>query len=191
MSKSILVLGASIALSACSLGGSAPKQLLSLSSTAVVPVDTQRTVAAGNTLTVFVPSAGAALSGTRIPVYDGGTAVAYVKDAVWLDTPARQFQRLLSETIAANSSRVVLDVRQTVVDPGTRLTGSLITFGIDASAGQAVVTFDAQRSVGREQVNIRRFESRVPVSTVDALNSAQALNRAANEVAVAVAAWVG
>lgn len=178
-------------LSGCSLLGSkTPPQLLTLTTSAPLAADTQRTASAGNTLTVLVPSAAAAVAGTRVPVYDGGIAVAYVKDAVWVDAPARQLQRLLGETIAARSERVVLDPRQSTVDPGTRVSGSLVRFGIDAATNEAVVTFDAQLVRDAGSVVTRRFEARAPVAAIDALNAATSLNQAANAVAVQVADWV-
>lgn len=178
-------------LGGCSfLGGSTPPQLLTLSASTPLPANTQRTATAGNTLTVQVPTAAAAVAGTRVPVYDGGTAIAYVKDAVWVDAPARQLQRLLSETIAARSDRVVLDPRQSSVDPGARVSGSLARFGIDAVTNEAVVTFDAQLVRDAGTVLTRRFEARASIAAVDALNAATGLNRAANDVAVQVADWV-
>ncbi len=179
-----------LALAACSFGGKPPKQLLALTPPAVqpnagVPIDPARSI------TVITPAAAAAINGPRVPVYQGPNAYAYVKDARWIEPPARQFQALLTEALRAKGGRLVLDARQTNVDPGQRLGGSLIAFGVDATSGQAVVTYDAILTRGVEASASRRFEARVPVGTIDALNSAAALDRAANQVASEVAAWVG
>lgn len=178
------------ALAACSFGGKPPKQLLALTPPVVQPnsgvgVDPARSI------TVITPAAAAIIAGPRVPVYQGPNAFAYVKDARWVEPPARQFQSLLTEALRAKGGRLVLDARQTTVDPGQRLGGSLIAFGIDATTSQAVVTYDAILTRGVEASASRRFEARVPVTTIDALGSAAALDRAANQVASEVAAWVG
>lgn len=174
-----------------SFGAKPPKQLLELTPTATVAPDTARTSSAGATLTVLYPSAYAPISGNRVPVYDGETAVAFVKDALLVDAPARQFQRLLSETIAAKTNRVVLDVRQTALDPGARLTGALLKFGVDPARMQAVVIYDAVLTRAPERVETRRFAASAPVAAVDPLNVGAALNRASNDIAAQVAEWVG
>lgn len=191
MKRSCLLLIAVLAAGGCSLGGKAPRQLLSLSAASTLPAGGPRTATAENSLTVLVPGAVSAVAGNRVPVYDGGTAIAYVADARWIDTPARQLQALLSETIAARTDRVVLDPRQTTADTGTRIGGTLQQFGIEAATNQAVVTFDAQRSRPDGRIDVRRFQARAPVAAIDALNAASALNTAANAVATEVAAWVG
>src|SRR3546814_5629496 len=71
------------------------------------------------------------------------TSIAYVADTQWVDRPGRLFQRLLSETIAAKTGRVVLNPDQFSGEPSTRLQGELIDFGIAARSSQAVVTYDA------------------------------------------------
>src|SRR3546814_5391887 len=45
---------------------------------------------------------------------------SYVADTQWVDRPGRLFQRLLSETIAANTGRVVLNPDQFSGEPSTR-----------------------------------------------------------------------
>lgn len=191
MTRKLLALIATLPLSACiSFGAKPPKQLLTLAATAQVAPDTRRMAGPGETVTVLYPSAAAAISGNRVPVYDGPNAIAYVKDALWVDSPSHQFQRLLSETIAAKTNRVVLDLRQYTVDPGTRLTGSLLFFGVDAARSEAVVTFDGILARDNAHVETRRFESRVPVSRIDPLGAGAAISAAANNVAGEVAAWL-
>ena len=172
-----------------SFGGKPPKQLLTLDSSSVVPVGVTRSAGAGQTITILSPSAPAAIMATRVPVYRGGIAIAYVKDAAWIDSPARLFQRLLSETVAAKTGKIVLDLRQYTTDPGLRVQGSLLMFGIDEDKSEAVVTYDAV--IARDKgLDNRRFEARVAVGVIDATTVGPALNEAANKVAADVADWV-
>jgi cholesterol transport system auxiliary component len=85
----------------------------------------------------------------------------------------------------------VLDPRQFTFDPGQRLTGTLQEFGFEETGSEAVVIYDAAIARGANAVETRRFEARVPVAAIDAANAPAALNRAANDVAAQVAAWVG
>ena len=172
-----------------SFGGKPPKSLLNLTSDASIDVGTVRTAAPGQAITILMPTASTAIAAPRIPVYEGGVAIAYVKDAVWVDTPARLFQHLLSETVAAKTGKIVLDLRQYTTDPGLRIQGTLQMFGIDADKSQAVVTYDAVITRGTS-LETRRFEARVPVAVIDAPSAGAALSRASNAVAVEVADWV-
>lgn len=172
-----------------SFGGKPPKQLLTLSATSTVAAGVTRTAAAGQTVTILTPSAPAAIVAPRVPVYRGGVAIAYVKDAMWVESPVRLFQRLLSETVAAKTGKIVLDLRQYTADPGLRVQGNLLMFGIDESKSEAVVTYDAV--IMREKaLDSRRFESRVRVDVIDAMTAGPALNEAANRVAADVADWI-
>ena len=136
--------------------------------------------------------AGLVVTGSAIPVAENETAIAYVKDAQWVEPPARLFARLMSDTIAAKTGRVVLSTAQSFADPGARLTGELRQFGVDAGTHQAVVVFDA--SLVRNDRHVfekRRFMATTPMAKVDAANVGFALNQAANQVAGEVADWVG
>jgi cholesterol transport system auxiliary component len=54
-----------------------------------------------------------------------------------------------------------------------------------------VVTYDASLvRAGKETVEKRRFEARVPVTAIDAATAGPAISQAANQVAVEVATWV-
>jgi cholesterol transport system auxiliary component len=150
-----------------------------------------RTAPAGEAITVVVPTAPAELNTPRVPVRTGATQVAYVQDAQWVEVPTILFARLVSETIAAKTGRVVLDPKQFTFDPGQRLTGNLQTFGLDADRMEAVLVYDAAVSRGKDSVETRRFEARVPVAALDAASAPAALNQAANQVAAEIAAWVG
>jgi len=187
---SVLVLGA--ALSGCvSLGGKPPESLLSLSSVAQVAANDSRTAQAGEAITIHVPVVPQALASNRVLVMSGATALAYVKDAVWAEPPARLFQRVVSETVAAKTGRVVLDVRQLALDQGLQVTGTLSAFGIDSNAGQAVVTYDAAMTADHGRtVRTRRFDARVPLGEIKPDSAGRALNAAANKVAEDVAGWI-
>jgi cholesterol transport system auxiliary component len=109
-----------------------------------------------------------------------------------VEAPARLFQRLLSETVAARTNRLVLDESQYITGPGELLAGELLEFGIEAGTNEAVVTYQALRLTGNgETVSQRRFEARQLVGEINAANVGTALNRAANRVAADVAGWLG
>jgi cholesterol transport system auxiliary component len=193
MIRALVASAGALALAGCiSFGAKPPPQLLTLSSDAVVPVGQAQSSAGGSTITIAVPAVPQAIATLRVPVQQGPTAVAYVKDAQWVEPPARQFARLLSDTVTAKTGRVVLSQQQSFADPGARLAGELRSFGMDAGSSEAVVVFDASliRSEGRA-VEKRRFEARIPAGAIDAASVGPALNQAANQVATQVADWVG
>ncbi len=179
-----------LALGGCvSFGPKAPKILMAMTTSAAVPVGSVRQASADNTLLILTPTASAAVSTVRIPVYDG-TAISYVADGAWNEPPVRALQRLLSETVTARTAKIVLDPRQFGANPAMRLSGQLQRFGIDPVAMQAVITFDAQLSREAGRVETRRFEAKAPLGAIDAPQSGTALNRAANDLAAQVADWV-
>jgi cholesterol transport system auxiliary component len=189
--RPFLAVAAALAVSGClSFGPDVPPTLMRLTSDAQVAASS-RTAPAAEAITVVAPSAPAELNTPRVPVRTGTTQVAYVKDAQWVEVPSVLFARLLSETIAARTGRVVLDPKQFTFDPGQRLTGTLHTFGLDADSMQAVLIYDAAVSRGKYAVETRRFEARVPVAALDAASAPAALNQVANQVAAEVAAWIG
>ena len=189
--RPFLVLAAALAVSGClSFGPKVPPVLMRLTSDAQIAA-TGRTAPATEAITVVPPTAPAELNTPRVPVRTGTTQVAYVKDAQWVEVPTILFARLVSETIAAKTGRVVLDPKQFTFDPGQRLTGTLQTFGLDADRMEAVLVYDAAVSRGKDSVETRRFEARVPVAALDAASAPAAHNQAANQVAAEVAAWIG
>lgn len=191
--KKLLIGLAALPLAGCiSFGEQPPKALLTLSSTEQVPVGREQSSAGARTVTIQVPVVPQELATNRIPVQSNLTDVAYVRDAQWVELPARQFARVMSDTVAARTGRVVLSGAQAMGSPGARLSGELRTFGVDAGASAAVVTFDA--ALVRDEggaLEKQRFEVRVPVAAIEAAPVAVALNQAANQVAVQVADWVG
>ncbi len=193
MKHAIALIVAATALSGCvRFGAEPPPSLLTITSAEQRAADSERTVVAGEAITVSVPLVPQSLANTRMAVADGGTSVAYVKDAVWTEPPARLFQRVLSDTIAAKSGKVVLDPRQFSLDPGIVVSGQLSQFGLDARTNEAVIVFEAAVSSDRGQrVRTRRFEAREPVSEIKPLPASAALNTAANRIAGEIAAWIG
>lgn len=183
-----------ISLSGCiGLGGKPPPFLLTLDADAAPESGTARTAAEAATLTILIPTAPQKLRTTRIPVQQDGSSVAYVKDAQWVEAPARLFQRLVSETVAARTPRVVLDEGQYLTAPGEQLAGQLMDFGVDARTNEAVVVYQAMLvSAGGKTVTQRRFEVREPiVGKIEAKPVGDALRAAANKVAAELTEWLG
>lgn len=188
----LIALGA-VSLSACvSFGAKPPPFLLTLDADAAPVAGEARTAGEAATLTILIPNAPQKLRTTRIPVQQDGASVAYVKDAQWVEAPQRLFQRLVSETVAARSNRVVLDEGQYLTAPGEQLAGQLMEFGVDARTGEAVVVYQAMLvAAGGKTVTQRRFEVRESIGRIEAKPVGEALARAANRVAVDVAGWLG
>ena len=187
----ILLAGTLIALSGCvSFGGKAPKVLLTLTPVTTVIAGTTRAATPAQTMVVLPIIAPASIATVRIPVYDGRSELSYVKDAAWNEMPARLFQRMLSETIAAKTSRVVIDFRQASLDPGTQLSGQLQKFGVDPQTMRAIVVYDGILRRSGNTVEARRFEASVPIGAIEGREVGRVLNQAANDVAAQIADWV-
>lgn len=185
-----LPLLAAIALAGCFGGARVPPTLLTLTP-AAADAAIARGADAGQAVTIEVPVASREIRQVRVPVLEGPGRVTYVRNLQYVETPDRLFQQLLSETVKRTTSRVVLDPRQTGVDPGLRVTGFLHRFGHDAASGQVIVTYDATlSSSGGTRVETRRFSASVPADG-RAETVGPAINAAANEVARAAAAWIG
>ena len=187
----LLVAMGMISLTACFGGKKLPPTLLTLTSSALAPASISRIAAPGEAITIDVPVVPKELASTRVPALVGPTAVAYIKDLLWVDAPDKLFQDLLQETTLRTTSRVVLDPRQASLDPGVSLSGTLTRFGYDTATGAVVVRYDgALASAGGTRVATRRFEASVPADGT-AATVGPALNAAANQVATEVARWVG
>ena len=185
----LIVAGAS----GCALmgGGKAPKNLITLSSTAPDPGPIARSGNAAESVTIEAPVIAKEIRTTRVAAQVGSTTVAYIKDLTLVDTPDKLFKDLLGETVLRTTNRVVLDPQQSNLDPGLMVTGRLTNFGYDGSQGTAFVRYDAALSTaGGTRVETRRFEARAPADGT-AATVGPALNQAANEVAVQVASWIG
>jgi cholesterol transport system auxiliary component len=192
MTKRFLPLLLAMPLAGClSLGGKPPKVLLTINPTAALPVGSTQNSATAKTVTVMVPVVPQSIAVERVPVQTGDQ-IAYVTDAAWVEAPQRLFARLMSDTIAAKTGRVVLSSAQSFSDPGARLSGELRNFGVDGTTREAVVTFEGSLIRNdASKVEKKRFEARVPMTQIDANSVGPALNQAANQVAGEVADWVG
>lgn len=179
-------------LAACvNFGGKPPEKLFSLTPHAQLQAGTARTGATGRSLIVAYPETPKLLETNRIPVQTDDVSFAYVTEGQWADQPGRLFQRLLAETLAAKTDRIILDPAQFGGEPGTRLEGELLQFEINARTRQALVTYDATLlGTNGDQVTKRRFSASKELRVIKAEEAGKALNDAANDVAGQVAAWV-
>lgn len=189
--KSLLApIAAAALLSGClSLSPTPPPSLMTLTAEQRVAPGAARSAGPGDAITIVAPALTPALQTQRVPVTTSDTAIAYLKDALWVETPDVLFQALLSEVVAARTGRVVLSPHQFNADPGTRVTGELQRMGLDARTREGVIVYDAQIS-SSAGVRARRFESRVPAAAEDPQSVAVALNAAANRIAVEFSDWV-
>ena len=190
--NSLCLIAVTLSLAACvSFGAKAPPTLLILTAASGVQRGATQSGSPADALIVLLPETARKIDTNRVPVQIDDSNIAYLKDALWADKPARMMQMLLMETISAKTGRLVLNE----VDAGGKaqqfLSGSLIEFGIDSASMQAVVVYDAVKLVRGQVVEKRRFEAREAVTAVEPGPAGSALNRAANNVAAEVAAWVG
>lgn len=193
LSRPIAVVLGAAALSACvSFGGKPPPFLLTLDADQAPAAGQARTAGEDQALTILIPTAPQKLRTQRVPVQQDDASIAYVKDAQWVEAPQRLFQRLLSETVAARTNRVVLDEGQYLTAPGEQLAGQLMEFGIDETTNEAVVVYQAMLvDTGGKNVTQRRFEAREPIGgKIEAKRVGAALTTAANRVAGDVAGWI-
>jgi len=172
-------------------GGKPPTTLVTLTPEAPEPAQIVRAAAAGQAVTVAVPSSPRELSTVRVPVQLTPSDVQYVANLQLADTPSRLFGDLIAETVRRTTNRVVLSPAQSTFDPGLVVNGQLQRFGYDASTGQVVVTYDGSLSTsGGTRVETRRFTATAPADGTGP-SVGPALNRAANQVALEVARWIG
>jgi len=174
-----------------SFGGETPDNLLTLTPTASAPVGARGSANAGTALVLYEFEAPAALDVTRVPVQIDPTKLAYLQEATWVERPARLLRRLIAETIRTRSGRVVIDGDDPGVLAENRLTGTLRQFGYDVPSSSVVLVFDAVKPGEGSAIETRRFEARIPGIAADRESVGPALNRAANDVAVQIADWVG
>lgn len=181
-----------LALAGCiSLGAKVPEQLLNLTATSAAPAGASASGTSATALTVLDIHAPQELDVTRVPVRINGSSLAYLKDAQWVEKPSRLFERLLSDTIRARGSRLVVSGTDLEYAAATKLSGTLSAMDFDPARGAVVVRFDAVMQTGERQIQTKRFESVVSGVSAQAGPVGDALNRAANDVAGQVADWVG
>jgi cholesterol transport system auxiliary component len=195
LSPTFAIIIAATALGGCSLsgllggGGKAPATLQTLTSEAPDPGPLVRSANAGQAVTVTTPVISTELRTLRVPVQVSPTSVQYVTGLQWVDTPDKLFQNLLEDTIRRTTNRVVLDSSQSGFDPGVTLHGQLERFGYDAQTGQVMVVYNGSMSTA-DGVQSRRFVATAPADGTGP-SVGPALNRAANQVALDVAKWIG
>jgi len=184
--------GLGLTLSGCvSLGAKVPEQLLNLTAASTAPAGASTSGTSATALTVLDIQAPQELDVPRVPVRINGSSLAYLKDAQWVEKPARLFERLLSDTIRAKGNRLVVSGTDLDSAAATKLTGTLSAMNYDPARGAVVVQFDAVLLTSERQIQAKRFESEVTGVAAQAGPVGDALNRAANDVAAQVADWVG
>lgn len=189
--KKGIVLAALLSLAGCvSLGGDTPERLITLTADEQAPVGATVSGEVGKAIVVLDPEADRRIDVQRVPVQVDASTIAYLKDAVWVERPARQFRRLLAETIRAKANRVVVEGSDYEVTGTPIVSGRLTQMGYDAQTQSVVVRFDAQILQEGGAVRTRRFEAEIPGVKADAATVAPALNRAANDVAKEVTEWL-
>lgn len=189
--RAMAALGLAMALSGClSLKAEVPDQLLTLRAETAINAGTGASGTAREAIAVMEPDAPQALDVTRLPVRVSDSRIAYLKDALWVEKPARLFGRLLAETIRASGGRLVLDGGASDSLVPTRLSGQLLDMGYDAPTGGVVMRYEAVLTRADGTISTRRFESVEPGIPAEAGAVGAALNRAANDVARQVAEWV-
>lgn len=180
------------ALAGCvSLGGKVPESLITLTPAAMAPAGSTASGNAQSAIALAEFEAPAKLNVTRVPVQVTDSEIAYVKDAVWNEKPARLLSRLIAETIRARGDRLVVDGDDPGAQAMTRISGTLREFGYDARSGEVVLILDAAKLGAGSSVVTKRFEARIPGVAVEPAPIGAALNQAANRVAGEVATWVG
>ncbi len=192
--RAIAMACACAALSGCvSLGAEPPESLLTLSASSSASAGTSASARTNNlagavaVLPIEVP---AKLDVTRIPVAVSSTEIAYLKDAFWVDKPARLFRRMLGETLRASGQRLVMDTDDAPLLAAQTLRGTLLDMGYDAQSSSVIVRYDAVKTAEDGTVSSRRFEARESGVLAEPGSVGPALNRAANTVAAEVANWV-
>lgn len=187
----IAPLAALLLLGGClNFGGKAPKLLLRLTPAVTAPAGDMGSATLKDALVVMDPETDRRLDVPQVPVQVDDTTIAYLKDATWVEKPARQFRRLLAETIRARDKRLVVEAGDANEGGKSILAGRLLDMGYDARSRSVVVRYDAMREDAAGTVVSRRFEATVAGVAPKVESVAPALDQAANEVARQVADWV-
>ncbi|MGV8128449.1 MAG: ABC-type transport auxiliary lipoprotein family protein [Methanolinea sp.] len=181
-----LVLGGCI-----SLGAKVPPQLLTLTAEQSAPAGAAASGRLADAIVVLEPETDQRLAVPRVPVQVDDASVAYLKDATWVERPARLLQNLLAETLRAKGGgRLVFTGNDINARGASLLNGRLTEMGYDARSRSVVVRFDAMRQSTNGTVATRRFEVVEENVAPKAQEVGPALNKAANAVATQVADWV-
>ncbi|MEO6092548.1 MAG: ABC-type transport auxiliary lipoprotein family protein [Novosphingobium sp.] len=173
-----------------SLGPKVPDHLIALSAEATAPAGELGGGNAAAAIVVLEPETDRSLDVQRVPVQVSASSVAYLKDASWIEKPARQFRGLLAETIRARNHGLVFEGVGFEGGAKRVLSGRLVSMGYDVPSGSVVVRFDALLTGAGGELRAQRFEAKVTGVAAQANAVAPALNTAANQVAAQVADWV-
>ncbi len=178
--------------SACvSLGtAEAPPAFLVLTPQITSDTDSINSSNAADSVVVLIPDVPRRIDTNRVPVQISDSSIAYIQGAFWSDKPAKLMQELIAETITASNGTLVLDVAQSSGLAKNKISGTLSRFGIDEKELAAIVRYDAIKINADGMIEKRRFEARRDMSIIDATEAGEALNEAANEVAIAIANWI-
>lgn len=191
--KYVTIAALALPLGACiSIGGAgeAPSQLLTMTSVSQSETGTVFKNDNGQSLVIMTPRTNRVTDNVRVPVYMGDSAIAYVKEAVWVEKPASLLQTMFSDTMSARNILVLNPVQAAGGENVTYLTGDLSMFGYDEYANNVVVRYDAVLKSKDGTVVKKRFKSRESVSVVEARPVAAALNDASNNLSKDLADWV-
>lgn len=144
-------------------------------------------------LVVVEPAALQPLEAERILAKDRGGSVSYLGGAQWSDRLPRLIQTRLIETFE-NASRLKAVGRPgDGTTPDYQLTTEIRAFQLDATAGQAFAEVSAKlidTKAGRT-LSGRVFSARVPVSSPNGPEVAQALNQALSKILLDIVRWAG
>lgn len=174
-----------------SLGTKPPDQLLKLTAEDSAPAGATSSGQLSDAIVVLDPESDRGLDVLRVPVKVDNSSVAYLKDALWVEKPTRQFRSLLAETLRARTGQLVVEGGDFEVTGKTLIGGRLLQMGYDAQRSAVVVRFDAVRTErGNGPLQTRRFEAVVNGVEAKAGPVGVALNQAANDVARQVADWI-
>lgn len=191
--RTALIAVATLGLSGClSLGAKLPDQLFRLSPDESAPAGTTVSGPLAQAIVVLDPETDRSLDVMRVPVRIDEARVAYLKNAAWIERPARQFRSLLAETLRARTGRLVVEDGDYDIAGKSQVGGRLLEMGYDARKRAVVVRFDAvlRSAGGGEEIASRRFEAVISGLEPEAKDVGPALNRAANDVAGQVADWI-
>lgn len=188
----LMAAAAALTLSACvSLGTKPPDELLKLTAQDSAPAGATASGQLSDAIVVLDPESDRGLDVLRVPVTVDNSSVAYLKDALWVEKPTRQFRSLLAETLRARTGQLVVEGGDFEVTGKTLIGGRLLQMGYDAQRSAVVVRFDAVRSErGTGPLQTKRFEVVVNGVEAKAKPVGAALNQAANDVARQVADWI-
>lgn len=188
----MLALGACGPLVQIGGGSTPPASLFTLRADAAVPA-AGAPGAARRTIVVDTPGVPALLRTLRVPVTVADTRIAYLKQASWIEPPARQVQRLLVDVLAARPGLRVFDADAFNGAAERRLAGTLIEFGLDvrdAVSPRVTMRFDAVLlDANGALVATRRFDESRAVASEQPNDVADAMNAAANAMAGRIADW--